>query len=49
VIGEEGPFKADYVTSCMAAMALMGIEYKDVNGRALHEGRARWNCRLGAS
>lgn len=33
VIGEEGPFKADYVTSCMAAMALMGIEYKDVSGK----------------
>lgn len=31
VIGEEGPFKADYVTSCMAAAALMGIEYKDVS------------------
>jgi tetratricopeptide (TPR) repeat protein len=32
VIGEEGPFKADYVTSCMAAAALMGIEYKDIDG-----------------
>ena len=30
VIGEEGPFKADYVTSCMAACALLGIEYKDI-------------------
>lgn len=34
VIGEEGPFEADYVTSCMAAMALMGVEYKDVTGLA---------------
>lgn len=34
VINEEGPFKADYVTSCMAATALMGIEYKDVSGLA---------------
>lgn len=34
VINEVGPFKADYVTSCMAATALMGIEYKDVNGLA---------------
>lgn len=34
VINEVGPFKADYVTSCMAAMALMGVEYKDVNGLA---------------
>ncbi len=34
VINETGPFKADYVTSCMASMALMGIEYKDVNGLA---------------
>lgn len=33
-INEEGPFKADYVTSCMAATALMGIDYKDVNGLA---------------
>jgi hypothetical protein len=32
IIGEEGPFKADYVTSCMAAAALMGIEYKDIKG-----------------
>jgi hypothetical protein len=32
VIGEEGPFKADYVTSCMAAAALMGVEYKDIKG-----------------
>lgn len=30
VINEDGPFKADYVTSPMAATALMGIEYKDV-------------------
>jgi hypothetical protein len=34
VIGEDGPFKADYVTSCMAAAALMGIEYKDVDGQS---------------
>ncbi len=34
VINEVGPFKADYVTSCMAAMALMGVEYKDVAGWA---------------
>jgi hypothetical protein len=34
VINEVGPFKADYVTSPMAATALMGIEYKDVNGLA---------------
>ena len=34
IIGEEGPFKADFVTSPMAAAALMGIEYKDVNGLA---------------
>ena len=30
VIDEAGPFKADFVTSPMAATALMGIEYKDV-------------------
>lgn len=34
VINEVGPFEADYVTSPMAACALMGIEYKDVNGLA---------------
>lgn len=34
VINEVGPFKADYVTSCMAATALMGLEYKDVVGLA---------------
>ncbi len=34
VINEVGPFKADYVTSPMAACALMGIEYKDINGLA---------------
>lgn len=34
VINEVGPFKADFVTSPMAACALMGIEYKDVNGLA---------------
>jgi hypothetical protein len=34
VINEVGPFKADYVTSLMAATALMGIEYKDINGLA---------------
>lgn len=32
VINEEGPFEADYVTSPMAATALMGINYKDVTG-----------------
>lgn len=34
VINEAGPFEADYVTSPMAAAALMGIEYKDVTGLA---------------
>lgn len=34
VINEAGPFKADFVTSPMAAAALMGIEYKDVTGLA---------------
>lgn len=34
VINEAGPFEADFVTSPMAATALMGIEYKDVNGFA---------------
>lgn len=34
VINEVGPFEADYVTSPMAATALMGIEYKDVSGFA---------------
>lgn len=34
VINEVGPFEADYVTSPMASCALMGIEYKDVNGLA---------------
>lgn len=34
VINEAGPFKADYITSPMAACALMGIEYKDVSGLA---------------
>jgi tetratricopeptide (TPR) repeat protein len=34
VINEEGPFEADFVTSPMAATALMGIEYKDVLGLA---------------
>jgi short subunit dehydrogenase-like uncharacterized protein len=32
VIGEDGPFKADYVTSCMAACANLGITYRDVTG-----------------
>lgn len=31
VINEAGPFDADYITSCMAAAALMGIEYEDVD------------------
>jgi tetratricopeptide (TPR) repeat protein len=31
VIDEEGPFKADYVTSPLAACALLGIDYKDVS------------------
>lgn len=39
VVGEEGPFKADYVTSCMAAAALMGIEYKDVSGEPYMKAR----------
>jgi tetratricopeptide (TPR) repeat protein len=34
VINEVGPFEADFVTSPMAACALMGIEYKDINGLA---------------
>ena len=34
VINEVGPFKSDFVTSPMASTALMGIEYKDVNGLA---------------
>ena len=34
VINEAGPFKADFVTSPMAATALIGIEYKDVAGLA---------------
>ena len=34
VINEAGPFKADFVTSPMAATALMGIEYKDIAGLA---------------
>jgi len=34
VINEEGPFDADFVTSPMAACALMGIGYGDVNGLA---------------
>lgn len=34
VINEAGPFEADFVTSPMAACALMGIEYTDVNGLA---------------
>jgi hypothetical protein len=32
IINENGPFKADYVTSCMAACALMGINYEDFDG-----------------
>jgi tetratricopeptide (TPR) repeat protein len=32
VISEDGPFDADFVTSCMAAIALMGIEYTGVSG-----------------
>lgn len=32
VIGEDGPFKADFVTSCMAAAANLNITYKDVTG-----------------
>jgi tetratricopeptide (TPR) repeat protein len=32
VINEVGPFKADFVTSPMAAAALMGLEYEDVSG-----------------
>ncbi len=31
VINEQGPFKADYVTSPLAACALLGTEYKDVS------------------
>jgi len=31
VVDEQGPFKADYVTSPLAACALLGIEYKDVS------------------
>ncbi len=38
VINEAGPFKADYVTSPLAATALLGIEYKDVNGLAYMTG-----------
>lgn len=34
VINEAGPFEADFVTSPMAATALMGIEYTDVSGLA---------------
>jgi hypothetical protein len=34
VINEVGPFEADYVTSPMSSCALMGIEYKDINGLA---------------
>jgi len=34
VVNEVGPFKADFVTSPMAAAALMGIEYRDVVGLA---------------
>ena len=34
VINEVGPFEGDFVTSPMASTALMGIEYKDVNGLA---------------
>lgn len=34
VINEAGPFKADFVTSPMAACALMGIEYAGVNDLA---------------
>jgi tetratricopeptide (TPR) repeat protein len=30
VVDEQGPFKADYVTSPLAACALLGIEYHDV-------------------
>lgn len=37
VVNEEGPFKADYVTSPLAACALLGIEYKHVpNGPYMH-------------
>jgi len=32
VLNEVGPFEGDYVTSPMAAAALMGIEYKDITG-----------------
>jgi hypothetical protein len=34
VINEVGPFKADFVTSPMASVALMKLDYKDVNGLA---------------
>jgi hypothetical protein len=34
VIDESGPFEADYVTSPMAALANLGIEYPDVGGSA---------------
>lgn len=34
VINETGPFSADFVTSPMAACALLGIEYQDVAGFA---------------
>lgn len=34
VIDEAGPFEADFVTSPMAALANLGIEYPDVDGSA---------------
>lgn len=32
VIGEEGPFKADYVTSPLSLAGVLGIRYQDVSG-----------------
>lgn len=54
VINEEGPFEADYVTSPMAACALMGIEYKDITGEPYMQAKpmklpARGKIKVGLS
>jgi hypothetical protein len=54
VIGEDGPFKADYVTSCMAACANLGITYRDVTGEPYMQTEplslpARGRLRIGLS
>lgn len=54
VINEDGPFKADFVTSPLAACALLGIDYKDISGAPYMTAKpmnlpARGRCKVGIS